>query len=792
MVVAALLAAAGFAHAEDPPAAPARAVEEIVVTAQKKEQSIQEVPISITAIEGAFLKEAGIDELHKLAEFAPNVRFTTNPCCTTVFVRGFGTPFAASAFDPAVGLALDELSIPREIYMSDPLFDIERIEVLRGPQGALFGKNTSAGLFNVVTAKPTRELTGYLSARVGTLDVHRVEGAVSGSPKMLADFAQFRLSGVHLHGPGDVENTKLDIDEPGAKQGAGRLEIALQPTSDLDILLIGSGAVTDSRVFHVQLARLSDPTLAFLRQFDPEVEDDPFNHQNSISLKDDIHRATHLAQANVRYSLDRWLPRVKSPELVAILGYTAFDQNASLDVDFSSAEILGLVDPSPFDYRQISAELRFTGAVPAPFGFGEVELLAGFLAFDANLFSNSQARAGTEFDDYLISAPGFETVAGMPPPGGLSGGQLLDLVLGSVGLDPIQNTGLLENDGARFFFDQDTRSYAGFGNVSWHPSPEWTLSLGGRFTYEAKTADLRNSCFDPGVICAALMIEEFGFERERSETDFSPKLTVQYFYSDALSLFATRAQGFKSGGYNNFSFTSDSIEVDSEEAVSYEAGAKGTLFSGMLGYGATFFNMDVEDLQLQNLTGGFVQTRNAASARSRGLEVDFRWLTPWEPLSFRGGGALTDARFKDFQDAPAIASSGATNQDLSGRRMPFVPRTQLIVTPELRFPFASPAFLGSWSPGDLAVNLALDILYRSSMFLDNDLDPNTLQDAYTKLNGRIWLGPTDGKWAASFAVDNLTDEDVLEFAVDSLVFPGAYTTFQEFQRRYTFELRYAF
>src|SRR5207249_164020 len=137
LALAALLAAPATLPAQTTEAAaPApRTIEEIIVTAQKKEQSLEDVPISITALDGDFLKKAGVDDLHKLAEYAPNVRFTTNPCCTTVFIRGFGNPFAASAFDPAVGLAWDELSIPREIYMSDPLYDVERFEVLRGPQG---------------------------------------------------------------------------------------------------------------------------------------------------------------------------------------------------------------------------------------------------------------------------------------------------------------------------------------------------------------------------------------------------------------------------------------------------------------------------------------------------------------------------------------------------------------------------------------------------------------------------------------------------------------------------------
>ena len=796
LLLAALLATSFVAQAQEeqngapspaPPPAAARTLEEIIVTAQKKEQSVEEVPISITAIDGEFMKKAGIDDLHKLAEFAPNVRFTTNACCTTVFIRGFGNPFAASAFDPAVGLAQDELSIPREIYMSDPFFDMQRFEVLRGPQGTLFGKNTPAGLFNVITARPTRELTGYLIGRVGDLDVHRVEAAVGGSPAWLRDFAQFRLSGVDLHGVGDVDNTKLRIKEPSPKQRAGRLEIALQPLDGLDMLLIGSGAHTTSRVFHVQLARLTPGELQFLRQFDPQVEGDPFNHQNSIDLKDDLSRTTYLGQVNLRYDLERLVP-VKNAELVTILGYTGFNQDNPLDVDFSPADILALRSPSPFDYRQFSVETRVSGTVPAPFHVGEIEALAGFLFFDDHILSNSQARAGKDFDEYLVSAPGFEKVTGMPPPGNVS----LDEVLTRLGVNPLTNTALLQNDGANFFLDQHARSYALFGNASWHFDERWTLSFGGRLTLEQKHAHLRNRCFDPGVICAALGIDAFDMRRSRDESDFSPKVTLQYFPFDGLSLFATRAQGFKSGGFNNFTFKRTSIEVEPETAVSYEAGARGTLLSGSLAYGVTLFDMEVDDLQLQNLTGGFVQVRNAASARTRGIELDFRWLTPWEPLSVRGGGALTDAKFRNFQNAPAIAGSGESEQDLSGKRMPFVPKEQIIVTPELRFPFRSPtlAAVGALLPAQMAVTVALDVLYRSSMYLDSDLDPNTLQDQYVKMNGRIFLGPTDEKWTIGFAVDNLTNVDALEFATDSLLFPHAYSTFQEFQRRYAMEVRY--
>ncbi|MGH7806298.1 MAG: TonB-dependent receptor plug domain-containing protein, partial [Candidatus Binatia bacterium] len=158
-----------------------RTIEEIVVTAQKKTESIQEVPMSISALTGDFLRSAAIDDVAEIARYTPNVYFQENgPAGSAIFIRGFGTPFALSTLDPGVSLVLDELSIPRDVYLSDPLFDLERFEILRGPQGTLFGKNTPAGLFNLTTKLPTQEWEGDISARIGGLDTHRIEAGVGG------------------------------------------------------------------------------------------------------------------------------------------------------------------------------------------------------------------------------------------------------------------------------------------------------------------------------------------------------------------------------------------------------------------------------------------------------------------------------------------------------------------------------------------------------------------------------------------------------------------------------------
>jgi iron complex outermembrane receptor protein len=798
LALAAMLAAPGFAEetaapsgsdAAAPSTPPARAIEEIVVTAQKKQESLQDVPISITVVDGKFLQDAGIDNLHELAEYTPNVRFTTNACCTTVFVRGFGTPFAAGAFDPSVGLAIDDLSIPKEIYMSDPLFDLERFEVLRGPQGTLFGKNTSAGLFNVTTGGPTEEYTGFVLGKIGGLGVHRVEAAIGGPVASLGDFLRFRLAAVDSEQAGDVHNTALDLDEPATKQQAARLKLEIRPLSDLEVLLIGSRAITDSRFFHIQSFDFRDATVDWIRQFDPRFEDDPFNHQNSIDLKQPLDRTTDLLQTNVR-----WRPPdlgwLHEPEIVAVLGQSGLDQSMGLDVDFSPADVAILdAQPDSYLYDQRSIELRGGGNLAGPFGIGKLDVLVGTLLFEGHLTTDSPLRGGKDLDDYLLGPAGFELATGQPPPGGVGFADLNEAAA-AFGVPPPPSSDALEGDGALFFLKQKTTSKALFGQTSWSFLDHWELSVGARLTFEKKLAHLVNQCFDPGFLCGALMIEEFDRHERRSEQDFSPKVTLRYFPWESLSLFATRAQGFKSGGFNNFSFTSDSIEVKAEKAVSWEVGARGTLFDETLSYGATLFNTDVDDLQLQNTLGALVTVRNAASARSRGLETDFRWLTPWPPLSVRGSGALTDGKFKSVPDAPPVAGSGADSQDLSGKRMPFVPQRQLNMTPELRFPLPAPAILGAWLARGLSLVTAVDLLYRSDFFLDSDLDPHTRQDDYVMLNGRIGFAAADEALALTLSVDNLTDANILEFQTDSILYPGGYVAFQEFQRTWGLQASY--
>lgn len=760
----AVAASLGLAQEADQPGStvPDREIEEIVVSAQRKVENIQDVPLSISSVSGAQIRDVGIDNVHQLAEFTPNVRFTTNACCTTVFIRGFGTPFSGGAFDPSVGFAQDELAIPKEVYMSDPLYDIERFEVLRGPQGTLFGKNTPAGLFNITTVSPGKEFGGYVLGRLGEDSVHRVEGAFGGP---IGEKFSFRLAGVDSRQAGDVRNTKLDLDEPATKQQAVRLKLGIKPTEALDILLIGSRAKTDSRYFHIQSADFFDSTVEFLRQYDPSFEDDPFDHRDSMNFADHrTKRTTDLVQANVRYrpgNIGIW----HDPEIVAIAGWTKYDQFLGFDVDYTPADVLN-IQWTNWPYKQKSFELHGSGKLPGLFGVGETDFLIGGLFSRADFSTETPLTGGADMEAYLLSL-GFPDLATIAAIFGL----------------PVPSSGAaLNGDGVNFSFDQRTRSHGYFATVGWAFNERWKLTVGGRYTSEKKRANMGADCYELGFLCATVLaVTEYSDNRLRNESDFSPKVTLQFFPSKSLTLFASRSQGFKSGGFNNFSFSGTDLEVESEKAVSWELGAKGTLAHAFR-YSGTLFQTEMDDLQLQNsLAGAIVQVRNAAAARTRGFEFDFDWLTPWELLTLRGSGAFTDGKFTDYTDAPAIFGSGVSSQDLSGRRMPFVSKLQFNLSPELRLPLPIRNF---------ELSLALDALYRSDFYLDSDLDPNTLQGDYVMVGARLGLAKSDGSLSLAVLVDNITDKNVLEYKVDSPIFPGGYATMQEFGRSVAIQARY--
>ena len=296
--IPAVLAIALQALAEEPKP---RTIEEVVVTAQKTEQNIQNVPISVTAIDGEFVKQAALTDLVDIVQYAPNVQFYESSSLFASFnIRGFATPPLGLGLEPSVGLVIDDVPYGRSTYAQDAVFDLERLEVLRGPQGALFGKNTVAGVLNFTTAEPAFEPSGYATVARGSLDERRAEGGVSFS--LVKDVLATRLSFRGHVEDMDVFNTtrdeKNDIDDI-----AGRIKLLWLPRSDLDVKLNAWASNLAARGSTVQLRKATPRSLRVFREFDPQTETDEFDGRTAMDEKTSSGRRAYSVSPKAVWSL---------------------------------------------------------------------------------------------------------------------------------------------------------------------------------------------------------------------------------------------------------------------------------------------------------------------------------------------------------------------------------------------------------------------------------------------------------------------------------------------------------
>jgi outer membrane receptor protein involved in Fe transport len=243
----------------------------------------------------------------------------------------------------------------------------------------------------------------------------------------------------------------------------------------------------------------------------------------------------------------------------------------------------------------------------------------------------------------------------------------------------------------------------------------------------------------------------------------------------------TYSRGYKSGGFNASSFGGEDLGFEPEEAATIEAGFKGEFFDNTLRLNAAVYQTQFDNLQVLAFNGAFFDVTNAASAISRGLEMDFMWLTPFEPLSVAGSLGLLDARYDSYPNAPAPVTSGLnSNQDLSGKRIAFAPEQSASLTPTLTLPVFG-----------LAMRASVDFLYQGNQYTDGDLDPNSYLKGFSQVSARISVGAWDQRWALTLGGSNLTDEKVLNQVLDTVFFPGSYNARQKSGRKVFASLSFA-
>jgi iron complex outermembrane receptor protein len=761
--------------ADNAAASPARGddaaieLEEVVVTAQKRKQSLQDVPLSVGVVTGETLAQSGNFDSSSLENFVPNVEIDIDPQAPVIGIRGYDTETDNVGFEPAVGLVFDDLALGRAEFIPDGLFDMDRVEVLRGPQGTLFGKNTIAGVINFRSYEPDNILAGSLALTGGDDPLQRRAEAMLNVP--IGENYAARVAGVYWDREGDVENSTLNRHENTLDQKAARVKFDGNPGENWHVSL--SGQYSDLHVDYApwQLDAASPAALRYAQGYDSSTEDNPLDAHTAFNTPGYVDRYSHVERALVDYTVgDVW--GMHDVKLTTVFGHAAFNLATIIDADVSAADII--ITDFRNAYNQDSVEFRPSGTADSLFGLaGPVEWTMGLYAFRSKLESHLDAIAGDNLVDFALSDAGLQAL-GAPDIGTL--GVILDSLpnLPSV---PI-------NDKLLRGFWQDTQSYAVFGQMTWTLTEKLSAILGARFGIDEKKADFDEQRVGVGLVALVIGATPFTDTRRRTETDVSPKAGLQYQWARDLMTFATYTGGFKGGGFNATAASDSNLEFSPERASSFEAGFKSRFLDRRFTFNGSVYRTDIDNLQTVLFDGVTYQTANAAKARLQGVELESMWRPDLRWFNLMASVAFSNAEYVKYRDAPAASddTSGSDTQDLSGRTLANAPTITGTVSPTLVF--------GLWPKA--SAHFGVDVAYRGDSYSSVDLDQHSYQSGYYLLGAHVMVGDDAGRWSIVVNGNNLTDKRTLDLVFDNSVYKHTYTEQQSPLRSVSATLKVGF
>lgn len=763
------------------------AFEEIIVTAQKRSESIQTVPISVSAISGSKIAEAQIARIEDLSLLVPNFSVYDDPIGDKINIRGIQSGNNAG-LEQSVSTYVDGVYRGRGVQSRFAFLDIERVEVLRGPQGTLFGKNTIGGAVNISTARPTYEFEGALNASyiIENIDEYEVRGYVSGP---LAEGLRFRTAIQYRDlSEGLLENDFYGTSTPALEEFAGRLTLEWDAGENTMVTarLEAGDFDLNGQPFGI---REAGPLALF------GVEENNFRRTNigSRNAVLDIgssgnHEGDSLeASVTVKHTFAKG-------ELTTIAAYSNYDFERQLDADFSPLDLARFDDRE--DFEQTSFEVRYASELDGPFQY-----LVGAYFQDSDLtaegdtFFNVRGTEGEVAIDTLLSA-GCALTGGDP----LDRNCILSSLISAFDGTPLAYTNLSRLHA----LNQSSKVYAVFGQVSWDFSDELTAIVGMRYSHERKKAQQSAFSADfntlelnpllgndalyaqfgaPSPFAAIAEAENHSNNLARSEDAFTWSATVQWQASEDTMYYAKVATGFKAGGFNSFALSADPAEAEyeEEEAIGFEIGSKTTLLDGRLQLNFAGFYTDFSDLQTALFTGStsFI-VQNASSATSKGIEFDGR-LAITDNLRVTAAAAYVDFEFDSFPNAGCTAEqlfdfrsrfggplatiqdcSAAGFNDLTGRTSENTPEFSGALS------LTHDAAIGA----DYILTSTVDIIYQGAQFRQADLDPFLRDNAYTKVNLVSTFGPNDDTWTLSLAVKNLFNVRSFNYGNDAPLLEG--------------------
>lgn len=727
-----------------------RTIEEVIVTAQKRDEAIQDVPISMSVMTEEFIVDQGINDLANALLFVPSVKITSAGFFVAPNARGFTFNNNNKAFEPPLGLAIDGIPYTRIPYFLAATFDLKRIEVLRGPQGTTFGKNTTAGLIHMITKDPTEELNASLSVQHGELDRRRAEMAVSGP--LINDVMNFRLAGFIDERDGYVANTTHGVDPKAQERFLGydrdgfRVKLAFPDIGgshlklsyeDVNLQDLGTGA---------EIIRATPDVMAFFRQFDPHTDFEADNLVASMDYPDGRRVNLETFSAQWDYDLNEW-------GLVAVGGRSVLTQDLTADIDFSPAPASWALggDRSPTE----TAEFRLLS--PSLNGFFGIDSLFG------RELGSSDFVVGAFYQKREINDSFFRFVFDLPVFLGLTAaasGSADGISLpGAFALFPAQSEGEIFEDITQTF-EQRAETVSVFGEFKWRFLPDWSLQVGMRNGTETKEASW-NQVYNqpqPAVVLPEAGLVEFSAQREIEDDQFQYKVSLNWSPTENISIFLHRAEAVKGGGFNAFAFRDEDDELvfGPEFTTEHSLNAKTTWLENTLAVNVALYRMDVDDFQVlirdaerANIGIGVARVTNAAKARAQGFESDIQWR-PFDWLTLIGAIGYNETEYLNFtrNECPADQPEEG-GCDATGKSFPFTPEWNNTLTGLFRAPLFD---------SGLELTASVTVEQYSEQFLDIDLDERKIQESFERYKASIGVTNPRQGWSLKVVGENLTDK----------------------------------
>ena len=701
----AMLAGAAPAFAQ---AAPADAAEiddsntnEIIVTAQKREQSLQDVPISMEVVSGAKLAEFNTSDIKAVMNYTPNVFVQSTAGNDVIYIRGFGSPPANFAFDQSVSLYVDGIYAGRNRQAQAPFFDLERVEVLRGPQGALFGKNTAAGAVSVVSAGPTKDFEGAITG-LYNFDHKGTDfsGYLSGP---ISDTLGARFAYKIVNQDGYIYNRAKDHDDPEIRSQLLRLTLKWEPSANFDYTAkveYGNREVIGGITVSSPLTSDQDPQTN--RYLERSALGDEGNDNKSVMISG----VGNLALGDFT--------------LTSVTGYSwfkskivnGFDQTIPNSGGAFTANSVYNAFPERFD--QFSQEIRILSPTGRTF-----EFVAGAY-YDK---SNYQLEQFQGFNIPNLNIPGVFT--------GPYFGRI----------DSI--------------FNQDAESWSVFGQGTFNATDALRVIGSLRYSHTKKDGD-----FASRLVYGPFAIRPISSaEGSISEGNVDPSVTVQYDVAPRVMFYATWGRGSKSGGFvsNTLGTVDSTFTFEPEQSENFEAGVKSTLFDGKVVANVSAYHTKFKDLQVsvyQPATSSYL-TGNAAAATSKGVEGSLS-IFPIDNFDISASAAYSDIKYDDYPGAACLASQPATctpaTNNLAGYPVAYASKWTGSVTAHARFDMSD----------DMKLDITGVAAGRSKYFNSDNQSPIFgVQNGYVKLDLRVQLADQDDSWHLALVGKNLTNQKTI-------------------------------